>query len=163
MLVEQLHYLPLPTISGDNEDMAFKLEDMVISFYDVLPEHIFIDTETHTDFKPLSDYEHEYIDKTLEAGFVASMVLPPKKRLTIALLPFAGICSTRRANWARERPTIAIMPGDTSPVGELRASMPNSDHARRLHRIWRQTNAAPRTAPPSPWRPTFTTDPPLKW
>jgi len=44
------------------------MEDMVISFYDILPEHIFVDTETHTDLKPMSDYEHEYIDKTLEAG-----------------------------------------------------------------------------------------------
>jgi len=68
MLVEQLHYIPLPAISGDTPDMAYRMEDMVISFYDVLPEHIFIDTETHTDLKPMSDYEHEYIDKTLEAG-----------------------------------------------------------------------------------------------
>jgi len=68
MLVEQLQYIPLPVIAGDNEDVAYRLEDMVLSFYDLLPEHIFIDTETHTDFKPLSDYEHEYIDKTLEGG-----------------------------------------------------------------------------------------------
>jgi len=68
MLVEQLHYLPLPAIKGDTPDLSFLMEDMVISFYDLLPEHIFIDTETHTDLKPMSDYEHEYIDKTLEAG-----------------------------------------------------------------------------------------------
>jgi len=68
LLVEQLHYLPLPAIAGDTPDLSYRMEDMVISFYDVLPEHIFIDTETHTDLKPMSDYEHEYIDKTLEAG-----------------------------------------------------------------------------------------------
>lgn len=68
LLVEQLHYIPLPAIFGDSEDLSYRLEDMVISFYDLLPEHIFIDTETHTDLKPMSDYEHEYIDKTLEAG-----------------------------------------------------------------------------------------------
>jgi len=58
----------LPAIVGDTPDIAYRLEDMVISFYDVMPEHIFVDTETHSDFKPLSDYDHEYIDKTLEAG-----------------------------------------------------------------------------------------------
>jgi len=67
-LVEQLHFIPLPVISGDTEDLSFRIEDMVLSFYDLLPEHIFIDTETHSDFKPLSDYDHEYIDKTIEGG-----------------------------------------------------------------------------------------------
>jgi len=70
IIVEQLHYVPIPVVEGENEDVAYRMEDMVISVYDLLPEHIFIDTETHTSIKPLSDYEHEYIDKTLEGGYV---------------------------------------------------------------------------------------------
>jgi len=68
LLVEQLHYLPLPSVAGDTPELSYRMEDMVISFYDILPEHIFVDTETHTDLKPMSDYEHEFIDKTIEAG-----------------------------------------------------------------------------------------------
>jgi hypothetical protein len=82
LLIEQLHYIPIPIIQGSNARYDWTFENIVFSAYDILPEHIFLDTETHTNFKPLSDYQHETIEKTLESGgrsTLAPSLAPPSE------------------------------------------------------------------------------------
>jgi hypothetical protein len=66
IIIEQFHYIPIPAIEDSNETYDWKFENIIFSGYDLLPEHIFIDTDSHTDLKPLSDSQHEMVDSTIE-------------------------------------------------------------------------------------------------
>jgi len=68
LLIEQLHYIPIPPQVGNTPAYSYSLDDIVVSAYDILPEHIFVDTTSHTDIKPLSEAQHRQIDETLEGG-----------------------------------------------------------------------------------------------
>lgn len=65
LLIEQLHYIPLSPQSATGPVYDWSVENIVLSSYDILPEHIFVDTLSHTDVKLLSDTQHAQVDQTL--------------------------------------------------------------------------------------------------
>jgi hypothetical protein len=68
LMVEQLHYVPIPPMSATGPIYDWSVENIVFSGYDIVPEHIFIDTLSHTDLKPLSDSQHDYVEETIDQG-----------------------------------------------------------------------------------------------
>jgi hypothetical protein len=49
LLVEELKFIPIPRLEGSNEDYDWTAEDIILSGYDIFPEHVKVSTATESD------------------------------------------------------------------------------------------------------------------
>jgi len=61
LIIEQLAYLPIPHIASRSKTMDWDVDGLVFSAYDILPDHIYVDTNIRSDIKPLTEYQKELI------------------------------------------------------------------------------------------------------
>jgi hypothetical protein len=80
VFLEQLHYIPIPEQTGTSDKMDYKFSNILLSVFDLLPEHIFVDLLMHTDFKPLSDVQHEQVDKSIYRNMTGDNESRPYRR-----------------------------------------------------------------------------------
>jgi len=61
LIIEQLAFIPIPHISSRSRKLDWDVDGVVFSAYDILPDHIFVDTILRSDIKPLTEYQKEMI------------------------------------------------------------------------------------------------------
>lgn len=61
LIIEQLAFIPIPHISSTSKKLDWNVDGVVFSAYDILPDHIYIDTYLRSDIKPLTEYQKELI------------------------------------------------------------------------------------------------------